>query len=37
MHLKVLGLNHTTAPIEVRERFSMGKDAIRRGLEKFTR
>ncbi len=33
MHLKVLGLNHTTAPIEVRERFSIGKDAIRRGLE----
>ncbi len=33
MQLKVLGLNHTTAPIEVRERFSVTKDAIRRGLE----
>lgn len=33
MHLKVLGLNHRTAPIEVREKFSVGKDAIRRGLE----
>ena len=33
MHLKVLGLNHRTAPIEVREKFSIGKDAIRRGLE----
>ena len=33
MHLKVLGLNHTTAPIEVRERFSISRDAIRRGLE----
>ena len=33
MHLKILGLNHRTAPIEVREKFSVGKDAIRRGLE----
>ncbi|MBO4779237.1 MAG: glutamyl-tRNA reductase [Selenomonadaceae bacterium] len=33
MHLKVLGLNHTTTPIEIREKFSIGKDAIRRGLE----
>ncbi len=33
MHLKVLGLNHTTAPIEVRERFSIGKAALRRGLD----
>ncbi|MBQ7453677.1 MAG: glutamyl-tRNA reductase [Selenomonadaceae bacterium] len=33
MHLKILGLNHTTAPIEVREQFSIGKDALRRGLE----
>ena len=33
MHLKVLGLNHKTAPIEVREKFSVGKDAVRRGLE----
>ena len=33
MHLKVLGVNHTTAPIEVREKFSIGKEAIRRGLE----
>ena len=33
MHLKILGLNHKTAPIEIREKFSIGKDAIRRGLE----
>ena len=33
MHLKVLGLNHRTAPIEVREKFSVGKEALRRGLE----
>ena len=33
MHLKILGLNHRTAPIEVREKFSIGKDAMRRGLE----
>ena len=33
MHLKVLGLNHTTAPIEIREQFSVSKDALRRGLE----
>ena len=33
MHLKVLGLNHRTAPIDIREKFSVGKDAIRRGLE----
>lgn len=33
MHLKVLGVNHRTAPIDVREKFSIGKDAIRRGLE----
>ena len=33
MHLKVLGINHRTAPIEIREKFSVTKDAIRRGLE----
>ena len=33
MHLKVLGLNHRTAPIEVREKFSINKEALRRGLE----
>lgn len=33
MHLKVLGLNHRTAPIEIREKFSISKDALRRGLE----
>lgn len=33
MRLKVLGLNHTTAPIEVREKFSIGKEALRHGLE----
>ena len=30
MHLLVIGLNHKTAPIEVRERFSLSKDAVRR-------
>lgn len=33
MHLQVLGLNYKTAPIEVREKFSIGKHSIRRGLE----
>lgn len=33
MHLKVLGVNHTTAPVAIREQFSIGKDALRRGLE----
>ena len=33
MCLKVLGLNHRTAPIEIREKFSIGKEALRRGLE----
>lgn len=33
MHLKILGLNHRTTPIEIRERFSIDKDAIRHGLE----
>ena len=33
MHLKILGLNHRTAPIEIREKFSVGKEALRRGLE----
>ncbi len=33
MRLKVLGLNHKTAPIEIREKFSIGKEALRRGLE----
>ena len=33
MHLKILGLNHRTAPVEVREKFSIGKEALRRGLE----
>ena len=29
MHLTVIGLNHTTAPINIREKFSLSKDAIR--------
>ena len=33
MRLKVLGLNHRTAPIEIREKFSISKEALRRGLE----
>lgn len=33
MRLKVLGLNHRTTPIEIREKFSIGKEALRRGLE----
>lgn len=36
MHLQVLGLNYKTAPIEVREKFSIGKHSIRRGLENLT-
>lgn len=33
MHLQVLGLNYKTAPIEVREKFSIDKNSIRQGLE----
>ena len=33
MQLKILGLNYKTAPINVREKFSICKDSIRRGLE----
>ena len=33
MQLKVLGLNYKTAPVEVREKFSLDKDTIQRGLE----
>ena len=33
MQLKILGLNYKTAPVEVREKFSLDKESIRRGLE----
>ena len=33
MHLSVLGLNYKSAPIEVREKFSVGSHSIRRGLK----
>lgn len=33
MHLAVLGLNYKTAPIEVREKFSINKESIMRGLK----
>ena len=33
MHLTVLGLNYKTAPVEVREKFSLSAESIRRGLE----
>ena len=33
MRLTVLGLNYKTAPIEVREKFSVGNHSIRRGLK----
>jgi glutamyl-tRNA reductase len=33
MHLISLGLNHKTAPVAVRERFSLSKAVIRQGLE----
>lgn len=32
MHLTVIGLNHRTAPIEVREKISLSKEAIRQKL-----
>lgn len=32
MHLTVIGLNHTTAPINIREKFSLSKEEIRRRL-----
>ena len=33
MRLVALGLNQRTAPVEVREKISVGKESIRRGLE----
>lgn len=33
MELLMLGLNHKTAPVDVRERFSIPKQAVRNGLE----
>lgn len=33
MQLLVLGLNHKTAPVEVRERFALSEEKIRDGLE----
>ena len=33
MKLKILGLNYKTAPINIREKFSISKESIRRGLE----
>lgn len=33
MYLQVLGLNYKTAPIEIREKFSVNKNSIRQGLE----
>ncbi len=33
MQLLVLGLNHKTAPVEVRERFSLSEEKIRDGLD----
>lgn len=33
MNLVVIGLNYKTAPIEVRENFSIDKESIKRGLE----
>ena len=36
MHLQVLGLNYKTAPIEIREKFSVEKNSILRGLENLT-
>lgn len=33
MQLKILGLNYKTAPLEIREKFSIDKESIRRGLE----
>ena len=36
MHLQALGLNYKTAPIEIREKFSVDKNSIRQGLENLT-
>ena len=33
MHLRALGINYKTTPIEVREKFSVSADSIKRGLE----
>lgn len=32
MQLMVIGLNHKTAPVDVRERFSVSREALRKGL-----
>ncbi|MBR1859863.1 MAG: glutamyl-tRNA reductase, partial [Selenomonadaceae bacterium] len=32
MHLTVIGINHKTSPIEVREKFSISKETILQGL-----
>ena len=37
MHLTVIGINHKTAPIEVREKFSITKAAIQNGLNSMCR
>ena len=33
MRLLGLGLNHKTAPVELRERFALSKEKVRRGLQ----
>ena len=33
MQLLILGLNHKTAPVEVREHFAISRQAVRDGLE----
>ena len=33
MHLTVIGINHKTSPIEVREKFSISKETILQGLQ----
>src|SRR5215208_5843927 len=36
MHILSLGLNHTTAPIHLRERLAFGEEQIRASLSRFS-
>ncbi|MCL5935769.1 MAG: glutamyl-tRNA reductase, partial [Firmicutes bacterium] len=36
MYLVVVGLNHRTAPVEVREKLSFSEDSLPKHLEKLT-
>ena len=37
VELVALGLNHRTAPVEIREKFCLAPEVIKKGLEKLVR